>query len=142
MDPVSGSVGLLWSGNWAQCQAAVDAVLRGLPIVTGNTLPPPLPPPLSSSSSATVTSIAPAMYTNILRAYDIRHVSPVADKPTNNKRLKSKHPTPWLSDNANVIVVDDESVESVEGKPLTLKLVDENGGVGLDLTLGFNAPSN
>ncbi|KAJ8758494.1 hypothetical protein K2173_000215 [Erythroxylum novogranatense] len=25
-NPVSGSVGLLWSGNWAVCQAAVEAV--------------------------------------------------------------------------------------------------------------------
>lgn len=29
MSPVSGAVGLLWTGNWHVCQAAVETVLRG-----------------------------------------------------------------------------------------------------------------
>ncbi|KAE9615392.1 putative transcription factor AS2-LOB family [Lupinus albus] len=29
VNPVFGSLGLLWTGEWAQCQAAVDAVLNG-----------------------------------------------------------------------------------------------------------------
>uniref|UniRef100_A0A7N0UEH9 LOB domain-containing protein n=1 Tax=Kalanchoe fedtschenkoi TaxID=63787 RepID=A0A7N0UEH9_KALFE len=29
VNPVSGSAGLLWTGNWQACQAAVEAVLRG-----------------------------------------------------------------------------------------------------------------
>ncbi|OWM67976.1 LOB domain-containing protein 42-like [Punica granatum] len=29
INPIYGSVGLLWSGNWAQCQSAVDSVLKG-----------------------------------------------------------------------------------------------------------------
>lgn len=29
VNPVSGAVGLLWSGNWQVCQAAVETVLRG-----------------------------------------------------------------------------------------------------------------
>lgn len=29
MNPVSGVVGLLWTGNWHLCQSAVDTVLRG-----------------------------------------------------------------------------------------------------------------
>ncbi|KAL8151765.1 hypothetical protein V2J09_021573 [Rumex salicifolius] len=29
VNPVSGAVGLLWTGNWRVCQAAVDTVLRG-----------------------------------------------------------------------------------------------------------------
>lgn len=29
MNPVSGSVGLLWMGNWHVCQSAVETVLRG-----------------------------------------------------------------------------------------------------------------
>lgn len=32
MNPVYGSVGLLWSGSWQLCQAAVEAVLKGEPI--------------------------------------------------------------------------------------------------------------
>ncbi|KAK9678477.1 hypothetical protein RND81_11G214100 [Saponaria officinalis] len=29
VNPVSGAVGLLWTGNWQLCQAAVETVLRG-----------------------------------------------------------------------------------------------------------------
>lgn len=29
MNPVNGAVGLLWSGNWHVCQAAVETVLAG-----------------------------------------------------------------------------------------------------------------
>ncbi|EEF28973.1 LOB domain-containing protein, putative [Ricinus communis] len=32
VNPVYGSVGLLWTRNWQLCQAAVEAVLRGEPI--------------------------------------------------------------------------------------------------------------
>ncbi|XP_031126572.1 LOB domain-containing protein 38-like [Ipomoea triloba] len=37
VNPVHGAVGLLWTGNWHVCQAAVEAVLRG------GTPPRPLP---------------------------------------------------------------------------------------------------
>jgi len=29
LNPVYGSLGLVWSGNWAECQAGVDSILRG-----------------------------------------------------------------------------------------------------------------
>lgn len=32
VNPIYGSVGLLWSNNWHLCQAAVDAVLNGEPV--------------------------------------------------------------------------------------------------------------
>eukprot|EP01018_Ginkgo_biloba_P027354 Gb_36943 [translate_table: standard] len=32
VNPVYGSVGLLWSGNWQICQAAVESILKGCPI--------------------------------------------------------------------------------------------------------------
>ncbi|XP_006363116.1 LOB domain-containing protein 41 [Solanum tuberosum] len=32
VNPIYGSVGLLWSGNWQLCQNAVEAVLKGTPI--------------------------------------------------------------------------------------------------------------
>lgn len=57
VNPVYGSVGLLWSNNWQMCQAAVEAVLSGKPIVQ-----------VSSEDAA-------ADRTPPLRAYDIRHVS-------------------------------------------------------------------
>jgi hypothetical protein len=52
LNPVYGSVGLLWSGNWQLCQAAVESVLRGMPIAQ--------PPP-------TATAVPPH------RSCDIRH---------------------------------------------------------------------
>lgn len=42
MNPVNGAVGLLWTGNWQLCQAAVDTVLRGgvlRPMTDNNILP-------------------------------------------------------------------------------------------------------
>uniref|UniRef100_A0ACD5TJN2 Uncharacterized protein n=1 Tax=Avena sativa TaxID=4498 RepID=A0ACD5TJN2_AVESA len=57
VNPIYGSVGLLWSGQWEACQAAVEAVLKGNRIV-------------QVSSEA----IADAQATPPLRAYDIRHV--------------------------------------------------------------------
>ncbi|KAI5417937.1 variant 2, LOB domain-containing protein 38 [Lathyrus oleraceus] len=41
VNPVNGAVGLLWTGNWHVCQAAVETVLRGgtlrpLPELTGD----------------------------------------------------------------------------------------------------------
>ncbi|ERM93909.1 LOB domain-containing protein 39 [Amborella trichopoda] len=34
VDPVNGAVGLLWSGNWHICEAAVQSVLRGDRIIS------------------------------------------------------------------------------------------------------------
>ncbi|KAG6757766.1 hypothetical protein POTOM_038091 [Populus tomentosa] len=68
VNPVYGSVGMLWSGNWAQCQAAVDAVLRGLPIISIPSSDVPAPHLISS-----------------LNTYDIRHVSRDQNSPELNK---------------------------------------------------------
>lgn len=57
MNPIYGSAGLLWSGNWQLCQAAVEAVLGGAPITK-----------LSPDSAACTMSPS-------LKACDIRHVS-------------------------------------------------------------------
>ncbi|KAF8010206.1 hypothetical protein BT93_J0980 [Corymbia citriodora subsp. variegata] len=57
VNPIYGSVGLLWSGSWQLCQTAVEAVLKGLPIT-----------PIASEAAA--NSHAPPS-----RVYDIRHVS-------------------------------------------------------------------
>ncbi|XP_010263769.1 PREDICTED: LOB domain-containing protein 41-like [Nelumbo nucifera] len=56
VNPIYGSVGLLWSGNWPLCQAAVEAVLKGNPIT-------------QIASEAAVSPSPP------MKAYDIRHVS-------------------------------------------------------------------
>ncbi|KAF2299520.1 hypothetical protein GH714_032349 [Hevea brasiliensis] len=57
VNPIYGSVGLLWSGSWQLCQAAVEAVLKGTPIT-----------PINSEAAA--NGHGPP-----LKAYDIRHVS-------------------------------------------------------------------
>lgn len=57
VNPIYGSVGLLWSGSWQLCQTAVEAVLKGSPIT-----------PIATEAAA--TSHGPP-----LKAYDIRHVS-------------------------------------------------------------------
>lgn len=33
IDPIYGSVGLMSSGNWPRCEAAVEAVLQGSPMM-------------------------------------------------------------------------------------------------------------
>lgn len=72
VNPVYGSVGMLWSGNWAQCQSAVDAVLKGLPIISIPSSDVPAPHLISS-----------------LITYDIRHVSRDQNSPELNK-VKSR----------------------------------------------------
>ncbi|CAN0918646.1 LOB domain-containing protein 41 [Linum grandiflorum] len=57
VNPIYGSVGLLWSGSWHLCQAAVEAVLKGDPIT-----------PINSETA--FTGQGPPF-----KAYDIRHVT-------------------------------------------------------------------
>ncbi|KAF3431866.1 hypothetical protein FNV43_RR26602 [Rhamnella rubrinervis] len=67
VDPIYGSLGLLWSGNWSKCQSAVDAVLSGSPITsTQDPAPDPTVP---------------------LNACDIRHV---ARDSTNLNQVKNR----------------------------------------------------
>lgn len=61
VNPIYGSVGLLWSGSWQLCQSAVESVLKGLPIV--------------SIPSEAVASTPPPP----LKGCDIRHVSKESD---------------------------------------------------------------
>nr|XP_043618040.1 LOB domain-containing protein 41 [Erigeron canadensis] len=62
VNPIYGSVGLLWSGSWLLCQNAVEAVLNGAPIT-------------QITSDTAETNNGPPF-----KAYDIRHIS----KETNN----------------------------------------------------------
>ncbi|KAK6931506.1 Lateral organ boundaries, LOB [Dillenia turbinata] len=66
ISPIYGSVGLLWSNNWHRCQAAVESVLKGTPIMPISTESPqknPKPP---------------------LKFYDIRHMSKVLKQANAN----------------------------------------------------------
>ncbi|KAK6241957.1 Lateral organ boundary protein [Theobroma cacao] len=150
VNPVYGSVGMLWSGNWAQCQAAVDAVLKGSPITH-----------TSSSDSLALQPISP------LKTYDIRHVSK-EPRPADIDKLKTRtrfkrsvnrskrqvdSPSydSWMSQLGNDDSKDDESmfsVESVEGSlvnqmkkvpalKFTSQIEESSDDVGLELTLGL-----
>ncbi|KAK7340970.1 hypothetical protein VNO77_21689 [Canavalia gladiata] len=67
VNPIYGSVGLLWSGSWQLCQAAVEAVLKGAPIT-----------PITSEAAA--SGRGPP-----LKAYDIRHVSKDENSAASNE---------------------------------------------------------
>ncbi|PAN30388.1 hypothetical protein PAHAL_5G277100 [Panicum hallii] len=64
VNPVYGSVGLLWSGQWQACQAAVEAVLKGGPVVQVDT----------ASDAAAAPPLLGARAPGAA-AYDIRHVA-------------------------------------------------------------------
>ncbi|KAE8709327.1 LOB domain-containing protein 41 [Hibiscus syriacus] len=74
VNPIYGSVGLLWSGSWQLCQAAVEAVLKGAPIT-----------PIASEAAANVQGPP-------LKAYDIRHVSKDENSAASNnvQRVKTR----------------------------------------------------
>ncbi|OWM75772.1 LOB domain-containing protein 42-like [Punica granatum] len=56
INPIYGSVGLFWSGNWSQCHSAVNSVLKG-----------------STHFMRHVTLINSAQPFPALKTYDIRH---------------------------------------------------------------------
>ncbi|KAE8685443.1 LOB domain-containing protein 41 [Hibiscus syriacus] len=74
VNPIYGSVGLLWSGNWQLCQAAVEAVLKGSPIT-----------PIASEDA--VDGQGPP-----LKAFDVRHISVEDNFAASNNvdRVKSR----------------------------------------------------
>lgn len=61
VNPIYGSVGLMWSGSWQLCQDAVEAVLKGAPITQ------------IAADAADSKDVPP------LKAFDIRHVTKEGD---------------------------------------------------------------
>ncbi|XWS68864.1 hypothetical protein CRYUN_Cryun04dG0130400 [Craigia yunnanensis] len=148
VNPVYGSVGMLWSGKWAECQAAVDAVLKGSPISR------------TSSESLAQQPISP------VKTYDIRHVSK-DPKPADIDKVKTRtrfkrsanrskrqvdSPSydSWMSQFGNGDSKEDESMfsgETVEGSLVNqtkkvhvfkfARQTEESTDVGLELTLGL-----
>ncbi|KAJ4820539.1 hypothetical protein LUZ62_033105 [Rhynchospora pubera] len=84
INPTFGSVGLLWSGRWHLCQAAVEAVLKGIPI---SQIP---------SDNNTDSSVSPCFKSS----GDIRHVNKEMDaklhkiSKTNRTRFKREGSKP------------------------------------------------
>ncbi|XP_074294065.1 LOB domain-containing protein 41-like [Silene latifolia] len=90
VDPVYGSVGLLYSGQWHHCQVAVDSVLKGLPVMQlphGTGVPPqqqPLLPPL--------------------QLFDIRHLS-LSSGPSQTRTTRHRRtPRVPVSDSERISV--------------------------------------
>ncbi|KAL3731472.1 hypothetical protein ACJRO7_028364 [Eucalyptus globulus] len=147
INPIYGSVGLLWSGNWGHCQAAVDAVLRGSSHIMRH-------PSLDSGSTPAASQPLP-----VLKAYDIRHF-PKAGGSQGLHRARFKRPRlgvdlkpdGWPHPEASYSTSpEDDSVFSVEtveaepegpSQPSQILAFDGQGGesdedrVGLELTLG------
>ncbi|GMI87826.1 LOB domain-containing protein 42 [Hibiscus trionum] len=143
VNPVYGSIGMLWSGNWVQCQAAVDAVLKGSQI--------------TQSESLSQQPICP------LKTYDIRHVfkdpnTAEIDKVKSRTRFKrSATKSKRRADHSSSSDFKEEgsmfSVETVEGslvnrtkKGLLVKFANQteesSDHIGLELTLGLAPATN
>ncbi|KAL8130257.1 hypothetical protein V2J09_019412 [Rumex salicifolius] len=72
VNPIYGSSGLLWTGSWSLCQAAVEAVLKGSPIT---------PIPTEESTDKNNPCLLP------FEACDIRHVSKNDGKSSDHQDL-------------------------------------------------------
>ncbi|KAL9229230.1 hypothetical protein vseg_004717 [Gypsophila vaccaria] len=115
VDPVYGSVGLLSTGQWHHCQLAVDAVLKGQPVMQ-------LPP--SNNLPAQPVILPP------LQLYDIRHVSSASGPSRSGRRPRRSFNEE--DDNGNHSMFSGEA--STEGS--VAGHVGDNE-LGLELTLGL-----
>ncbi|KAI3433224.1 uncharacterized protein J3R85_007120 [Psidium guajava] len=151
INPIYGSAGLLWSGNWGHCQASVDAVLRGSPHIMRH-------PSLDSGSTPAASQPLPA-----LKPYDIRHFPKAGGsqdlhgvrarvlfkRPRLGANLKQES---WLYPEASYATSPEDdsgfSVETVEveheGRSQPSRSLafegqgreSDDNGIGLELTLG------
>ncbi|RZB98907.1 LOB domain-containing protein 41-like [Glycine soja] len=141
-NPTFGSVGLFWTGEWAQCQAAVDAVLAGSQIKV-----------VGASDSQGIATHGDEHVAQIL---GIRHVSKDAEMDHvkgRAKKIKRSRtvikPKPQVSsiDSAAMLKLtwsrepggsEGDSEETVEAMLVSQNKPSRNGGVemDLDLTLG------
>lgn len=122
INPTYGSVGLIWSENWEQCQAAVESVLQGSTIMQ-------LP---TNNNVALQNSIMP------LEGCDIRHLSKNPNNEDHRAQILKlfKRPRGGLqaagSSNNSTISHESISVENDDKHGNE----DESEKVFLELTLG------
>jgi hypothetical protein len=142
VNPIYGSVGLLWSGNWTACQAAVEAVLKGEPIVRQ----------ISDDEEAAAAN-APS-------SYDIRHVAASSSSPSppkeaprssmSKKRTWRPSDTTCSDYNKKQQPPSQQSTDSDEAAPSHVSQAEPEQSThnvsqdaeqwSLDLTLGFAPP--
>ncbi|KAF5777381.1 hypothetical protein HanRHA438_Chr12g0546391 [Helianthus annuus] len=146
MNPTYGSVGLMWSGNWEQCQAAVDSVLQGSTIKQFTT------------NNNHETAVMP------LEGCDIRHLSKVPDAECHRVKIRNKfkrspgsfgsgygsgsafqqvtstncRAEPAKCKNTGRTWEEPKGMRAISHGSLSVETVDDNGSgkVFLDLTLG------
>ncbi|KAJ8455979.1 hypothetical protein OPV22_034895 [Ensete ventricosum] len=143
INPIYGAAGLLCNGTWQLCQAAVEAVLEGAPIVR--------------AASASASASAPPG----LRTYDIWHVtktaansrdrfkrtgfatkSPGLPRPVQmESRRASSYESDDTPDDGRTLPSESTTVEATalsDGEPDDkAESREEDAGVGLDLILGL-----
>ncbi|KAG6399897.1 hypothetical protein SASPL_141382 [Salvia splendens] len=114
VNPIYGSVGLMWSGSWQLCHSAVEAVLRGAPVTRMDT-------------DAPEAKTGPP--------YDIRHVN--KDNLTNPRRVRNKRSgkRARLSEEVNGSISHESSLSHQSQQSLDASAGE--GEIELDLTLGF-----
>lgn len=139
MNPTYGSIGLFWTGEWARCEAAVDAVLSGSPI------------------SGVANFYWPARGSlgddHVPRAYDIRHVPRVTDGGGMGERTRRKRPWKVMRPKPRVgsldstalwkPIWDSGSMETMEASLVSQEEPNRAAetGLNLELSLGFSCQS-
>ncbi|GKV23549.1 hypothetical protein SLEP1_g33259 [Rubroshorea leprosula] len=138
VDPINGLVGLMISGKWLQCQAAVEAVLSGAPIA-------------QVPSQSVLSGFSPPF-----KGCDIRHVSRhknsdgVSDrlhKVASKTQFKRSAPKPKSkvkpensgSPDSGLSQCDGESVQTVEASLVKADEAADGSEVELELSLGFKS---
>ncbi|GJN40698.1 hypothetical protein PR202_gb29959 [Eleusine coracana subsp. coracana] len=167
VNPVYGSVGLLWSGQWQACQAAVEAVLKGEPVVRVADPEAAATPPLGIKTACDIRHVAnkDRDLLRVSRTNKFKRAassSTTSNKPNKNKKLLSISSPRQQEQELEPVVVapshhDDHEEESdgshhqqqegsseagshvsqAEAEEHHSHVQQEEDEVGLDLTLGL-----
>lgn len=125
VNPIYGSVGLLWSGSWQLCQAAVEAVLKGAPIT-----------PITSEAAA--NGRGPP-----LKGYDIRHVSKDETSAASKERVKTRTRFKRSAAEAGCVTKPKDDKETRFGlEPESEEVVDRSGSHESSLSHQSEAAAN
>ncbi|CAL0316430.1 unnamed protein product [Lupinus luteus] len=125
VNPTYGSMGLLWSGEWNRCEAAVDAVLNGSRILD------------VSGFDWHTTGAHVGGAENILPTCDIRHVPRPRDMDNLGERGRSKRARRNFKATPQVGAVDSPENESMETVEQPLNQTISEMELNLELTLAF-----
>ncbi|CAN6549461.1 unnamed protein product [Malus baccata var. baccata] len=148
VNPTYGSVGLMWSGGWDQCQAAVDAVLEGSPIigidadVLKRNTNPNLDPPHKSGDIRHVSRDPTSGSSSHNKATTRNKLKRSMNRPKIQPESATGSNTMSLAQLCNVPDPDDlYPIPQGNGSSGDQQAADDQDGeVGLELTLGLGLP--